>query len=390
MTDSYAKWAAGLFEQAPDTWAASFFAIEHQQAPSQRQLVDALAHTPKAASAVTSIALKDLMKLWQEHTPDVIVAAGPGPFMLGLRARLDRTPWGRKIALVGGSPGIASHLSTEALRFRLALDLLLVASINERDTVASRMHYAFSFTPIIGLSTLPYIEGLQSRSIDAGQTQEFVFAAQPDIPQDRESRLQLLKSLLLLKRRNGLDSISIKLRAQVGEAQTHTEAHSYQDLFNELITRDEASRNEIRFVYGSMRDTLENPSTILATVSSSAAIEAIALGNPALIISDFGVNEENANKVFEDSGLVHRLDEIMLPYFEKADPTWKQRNYFHPVAENDWISKVSNLTHRTSPALSAKFSRQQLLKNAISEALRTDFPQHSASLFRAYRALFKR
>ena len=390
MTDSYTKWAAGLFEQSPESWNTSIYAVEHQQAPSQRQLMDALAHTPKAASAINSIALKDLMKLWESRTPDVIVVAGPGPFMLGLRSRLDRTAWGRKIALVGGSPGIASHLSTEALRFRLALDVLLVASINERDTVASRMHYAFSFTPIIGLSTLPYIDGLKSRSVDANQKQEFVFAAQPDIPKGREDRLQLLRSLLLLKRRSGLDAINIKLRAQSGESQTHTEEHSYQDLFNELISRDEASRNEIRFVYGSMRDTLEKSSTILATVSSSAAIEAIALGNPALIISDFGVNEENANKVFEDSGLVHRLDDVTLPYLDKADQTWMQRNYFHPTAENDWISKVSGLNQRTSPDLTSKFSCQQLIKNAISEALRTDFPQHSASLFKAYRALFKR
>ena len=390
MTDSYAKWAAGLFEQAPAEWASTLFAIDHQQAPSQRQLAAALSHAPRAATSLKSATLKELLVQWEFNPPQVIVAAGPGPFMMALRARLDRTSWGGVIPLVGGSPGIAAHLSTSSLRFRVALDVLIVASTNERDVLSHKMQQQFEYSPRVALSTLPYISGLQARPITNYDIQECVFAAQPDIPQSRDDRRALLINLLQFRRTNKLEALTIKLRAIIGEAQTHTEVHSYQDIFSELVAKGDASRNEIRFVYGSMQDALENPSTILATVSSSAALEAIALGNPALIIADCGVDDEHANHVFEGSGLIHKLDEVKLPYQGLAAASWKLQNYFHPASENNWISTIESLGARTAPQLSEKFSRQEILKNAISEALRTDFPQRSASLFKLYRAVFKR
>ncbi len=387
MTDSYAKWAAGLFDHAPAEWQCNFVVVDHQQSPTSRQLEAALSGNPSAQSHVKRMPLKSLMNQWQLNPPNVIVAAGPGPFILALRQRLDKTSWGFSIPLVGGSPGIATHLDENSLRFRLALDVLIVASHNERLTLTQEMTKNFQHHPLIALSTLPFIANIDSRKQD-DEHQDLVFAAQPDIPAGKHERLEVLRALLQFKRRHGLDAVYIKLRALAGEAQTHTELFSYQDLFNELVAGDEATRDEIRFLFGSMRDALQNPNTILATISSTAAIESIALGNPTLIIADCGVSRERANEVFTYSCLINHLAEVKLPYSGLPNENWKKLNYFHNSAENDWISSINDLTTRKAPALSAHFSAQLLFKNATSEALRLS--RRTAPLFTLYRLLFKR
>jgi hypothetical protein len=387
MTDSYAKWAAGLLELAPRSWKTNFYVMDHQQSPTARQLDAALAHTPHARSVMQHISSRSLMNKWKHNPPTAVVVAGPGPFILALRQRLDKTSWGRAIALIGGSPGIATHLDENSLRFRLALDVLIVASHNERTTLSREMTQLFGSHPVVALSTLPFIQNIEVRK-QTDDSQDLVFAAQPDIPATKEERLNVLRALLQFKRQHKLETIYIKLRALVGEAQTHTELFSYQDLFNELVTRDEATRDEIRFLFGSMQDALANPNSILATISSTAAIESIALGNPTLIVADAGVSRARANEVFMNSGLVNRLEDVALPYRGLPNDDWKRLNYFHNSAENDWISSIDAIQSRTSPELSQHFSSQQLLKNATSEALRLS--QQSAPLFKLYRLLFKR
>ena len=241
MTDSYAKWAAGLFELAPNNWQRSFSVIRHQQAPTDRQLEAAVAQTPLARAAMQRVAMKALLSKWQHNPPTTVVVGGPGPFILALRQRLDKTSWGQKVALVGGSPGIATHLDETSLQFRLALDILIVASENERQTLSTEMSKLFGHHPAVALSTLPFIQHISQRKQDDSQ-QDMVFAAQPDIPASKHERLEVLKSLLQFKRHHQLDAVYIKLRALAGEAQTHTEYFSYQDLFNELIAGGEAAR----------------------------------------------------------------------------------------------------------------------------------------------------
>ncbi|GAA3419482.1 DUF6716 putative glycosyltransferase [Streptosporangium vulgare] len=66
------------------------------------------------------------------------------------------------------------------------------------------------------------------------------------------------------------------------------------------------------------------------TVSSTAALEAIAQKVPLLVLSDFGVGAEMINLVFEDSGLLGTLDDLSAGRFLDPDDAWCKVNYFHP------------------------------------------------------------
>ena len=78
----------------------------------------------------------------------------------------------------------------------------------------------------------------------------------------------------------------------------------------------------------------------LATVSSTAALEAMAAGVPVLIISDFGVSADLINLVFADSGCLGTLDDLRADRFAQPDPAWSTANYFHPASDNDWLAII--------------------------------------------------
>ena len=79
------------------------------------------------------------------------------------------------------------------------------------------------------------------------------------------------------------------------------------------------------------------------TVSSTAALEAIAMDRPILIISDFGVSAEMINVVFEGSGCLGTLDDLRSDRFFRPDPRWLEANYFHHATENDWLKRLAEL-----------------------------------------------
>jgi capsule polysaccharide modification protein KpsS len=70
---------------------------------------------------------------------------------------------------------------------------------------------------------------------------------------------------------------------------------------DDLVAQRRTSRDAVGFVGGSMHDALRTARGFV-TVSSTAALEAMAMDRPTLIISDFGVSAEMINLVFEGSG----------------------------------------------------------------------------------------
>ena len=104
-----------------------------------------------------------------------------------------------------------------------------------------------------------------------------------------------------------------------------------------------ASRADaVAFVGGSMQDVLRT-SRGFVTVSSTAALEAMAMNRPTLIISDFGVSAEMINLVFEESGCLGTLDDLRSGRLCQADPQWLEANYFHPAEENNWLELLNQL-----------------------------------------------
>ena len=137
-------------------------------------------------------------------------------------------------------------------------------------------------------------------------------------------------------------SAVVKLRAWSEEQQTHKETWSYAEIMQDLVTQRCISADAVRFVGGSMHDALRT-SRGFVTVSSTAALEAMAMNRPTLIISDFGVSAEMINLAFEESGCLGTLDDLRAGRLCQPDPQWLEANYFHASEENNWFELLTQL-----------------------------------------------
>jgi hypothetical protein len=191
-----------------------------------------------------------------------------------------------------------------------------------------------------GLARLPFLpDGGSAPAVvvtNDERSRPLVFAAQAKVPAVREQRLEILRALA------GTGVAVVKLRAVRDEQQTHREAWSYPALWDELVGDGSVRGDEVRFIGGAMHEALDGAAG-LATVSSTAALEAMALGLPVLVLSDFGVSAELINLVFEDSGCLGTLSDLTSGRLRYPDHSWLAANYFHPAADNDWLVRLDRL-----------------------------------------------
>jgi Putative glycosyltransferase (DUF6716) len=128
----------------------------------------------------------------------------------------------------------------------------------------------------------------------------------------------------------------------VGGTADHKETWSYPEILDDLVAQRRISAGAVRFVAGSMHDALRTARGFV-TVSSTAALEAMAMNRSTLIISDFGVSAEMINLVFEESGCLGTLDDLRSGRLCQANPQWLEANYFHASEENNWLDLLTQL-----------------------------------------------
>jgi hypothetical protein len=168
-----------------------------------------------------------------------------------------------------------------------------------------------------------------------------IFAAQAKVPAEHDDRMALLAALAELARRRAPHRVVVKVRARSGEAQTHAEEHDYADLLAELARLVDVPANLV-VEDGPMADKLARAAA-LVTVSSTAALEAVALDLPALIVDDFGVSPAMINTVFQGAGLFGSTADLVAGRFRHADSAWLADNYFHEAGADDWASRLDAL-----------------------------------------------
>ena len=346
-TDSYLKWAVGLNDLIPQSWRTSLVLVKSLQNPSLRQIE--LAVGEKNSDSIVREHVFSTIRRVMRTKPDIIVVAATGPFLVLFRWLLDLTPQGSQVKLVSGSPGIAYHLVGAPLRARTSADLLLMAGKAELERIAGALK-AMSVNTKLALATLPFLNAASSKPKHPGP-EVLIFAPQPDMPKTLEDRQKVLIELSRLRKEFPALRIIVKLRAIEGEAQTHFEAHPYPRLAEELAELGLISAGDFEFEVGSISEFLKNSNATLVTVSSTAALESLAMGNSTQIISDFGVEDALANAVFEDSGLVWNIRDYGLARLQKPNQVWLEKNYFHKKSEDNWVQALSQLTEskRVSP-----------------------------------------
>jgi hypothetical protein len=338
-SDSYVKWGAALLGQVPDGWQRSLIVLASPALPSVTQLAAALNGAVDSIGAPPILELAALAVRIAALKPDVVLLSVRGPLvtvvMRAISGAVDVRP-----VIVSGLPGISIPATERSIADRAQVDLFVLHSrreLREFEAVAARMGTDMRF----GLSTLPFLPRTVLPQKAQGRTQngEVIFAAQARVPAERADRLALLSSLAESARRHPYLRVVVKVRAARGEQRTHAERYDYADLIGEL---DPPAPHNLVLAGGAMSDHLAGAAG-LVTVSSTAAIEAIALSIPVIIVTGFGVTAELNNTVFDGSGLLGNCGDLVEGRFRHPNAAWLDDNYFHVAENNDWVVGVEKL-----------------------------------------------
>lgn len=359
-TDSYLKWSAATLATLPGHWERTQLVIENPVMPSAAQIIAA------TRLPVEVLRRSELRRRIRQLRPDVVLLAATGPVVADLAADpLFQTP--TRPVLLTGLPGISVPATRSAVRHRKGCDLFVLHSHRE---IAEFAELARTFAPALdfGLARLPFLHASRPTGDDR---RDLVFAAQAKVPPAREDREQIVLALAAAG-----DAV-IKVRALADEQQTHREEWPYPQLLAELLDEGRIEPDAVRCVGGGMADALAQARG-LVTVSSTAALEAMAGGIPVLIITDFGVSAQMINLVFEGSGCLGSLADLPAGRIRLADPAWLDANYFHPVRDNDWIDQLIELLDRRATAGLPRPIRSSSARKRLRRRLRLLIPPTTA------------
>ncbi|WP_417235318.1 DUF6716 putative glycosyltransferase [Arthrobacter sp.] len=341
-SDSYFKFACATLHRLGPGWDRQVVLARTPILPTAEQRASAVEGTFLQDAPPTQVLpLAGLGPLLD--TADVVLAAATGPVVQEVFHRVAASHLrgaprsasseplpGRTTALVSALPGVAYPATAKAMRFRALGDAFITHSQAE----------AREFTELLGsvggtqdilTARLPFLGSRGEPVPVASAVHSVVFAAQAKFPVERGQREQVLEALARTRRAHPDVEVIVKLRARAGEPQTHREEFPFDRLWDDLLARGRVSAGEVKFVTGPMAGVLR-PGTLLATVSSTAVLEAIDQGLPCLVLGDFGIGPELYNGVFAGSGLVGSLRDVTELAVRHPHSAWLQDHYFHAQA----------------------------------------------------------
>ncbi|MDQ7878003.1 hypothetical protein Q9R08_08475 [Microbacterium sp. QXD-8] len=339
-TDSYVKWAAALLGGVADRWDAALLVLETPLVVSDAQLASALSGSRLPRERVERISYGRLNARLAELEADVVVLGARGPLVRVLARDLAALP--QRPVVVTGLPGISIPATRRAVVYRLQCDLFVVHSrreVREFGALSARTGYAHRYA----LATLPFARGARVSGSGGGGGGDLVFAAQAKVPAERADRLGIARMLVRAAEADPSRRVVVKLRAATGEHQTHVEQDGYPELLAalgplppNLVTSTAPMRKALATAEG------------LVTVSSTAAIEAIARGIPVIALDTYGVSPQLINETLADADLLAGEEDVVARRFRHPDPEWLDENYFHPPEADDWTDHVEALLAQRS------------------------------------------
>ena len=379
-SDSYLKFACATLESLGEGWECEVLLVRSPILPTLEQIQAATAGTFLAGKAPRVIPASGLRTALAGA--DVVLAAATGPVVEEVFTQAARMP--QRPALLSALPGVAFPATRKALNYRALGDAFITHSHAECRAF-SDLADAMKLPQRILVSRLPFLASPGRPEPQQVPLRSVVFAPQAKVPVERDQRVAILQALAALARRRPELSVRVKLRAWAGEPQTHLEQYPFDQLWSDLVAARAVGGHELQFCTGPMSAQL-TPAAAMVTVSSTAALEALDAGLPVLILDDFGLSEQMLNKVFDGSGLVGNLDDLVAGRFRHPEHRWLRDNYFHaPTVPLDEL--LVNFAERaragklaTDPERLAAVQRRKMRSR-----LRTVLPSPALKLVRRLR-----
>ncbi|WP_372699566.1 DUF6716 putative glycosyltransferase [Arthrobacter sp. JSM 101049] len=417
-SDSYFKFACSTLDALGPAWDRQVVLVRTPILPTPGQQAAATAGTFLQDTApVRVLPTRALAPLLE--SADVVLAAATGPvvqevfhrvaarhlrptaYPLARVCRAARRLWrghrvtgppassspvrtGRSTALVSALPGVAYPATAKAMRFRALGDAFITHSHAEaRDFTA--VLAALGERQAVLTARLPFLASAGQPVPNTTTVGSVVFAAQAKFPVERIEREQVLEALARTGRANPHVQVIVKLRATAGGPQTHREAHPFDRLWQDLLARGRVGAGEVRFATGPM-DAVLRPGTLLVSVSSTAVLEAVDRGLPAIVLGDFGVGPALYNQVFAGSGLVGGLADVEALDGRHPETGWLRDHYFHPPGPEPAASLLELARRARAGGLSTSADAVAAARRlAVRNRLRTALPAPALRLVRAMR-----
>jgi hypothetical protein len=226
----------------------------------------------------------------------------------------------RRPVLVSAYPGILFRHQLEGMLDRSGVDLLCLNAESD----AELYRQACTALDIDGsnavVTGLPILWPLQPR-LQVPDGAAIVFFEQPSVPDNPIQRKYICRRLADLAKAWPQHPVIFKPRTSPVEATLHRH-------HGEMASRvDKLSRriDNLQISYKPSLSLLKRCGCAI-TVSSTAAMEAMALGISTRIVADLGVNESLGNHYFLESGALASFDAIVRdPFSALHDPGWLER-----------------------------------------------------------------
>jgi hypothetical protein len=253
--------------------------------------------------------------------------AGLNALVLGLDGRRTRetllllqSEWSgepRRPVLVSAYPGILFRHQLEGMMDRSGVDLLCLNAEVDLD-LYRRGCQDLGIDGGNGLLTgLPILWCLQPRP-QPPEPGAIVFFEQPSVPDNPIQRRYLCRRLADLARAWPDHPVIFKPRTSIVEATLHR----HHGEMARRVAKMARKFSNLRISHKPSLALLQRCACAI-TVSSTAAMEAMALGVSTRIVADLGVNETLGNHYFLGSGALADFDAIVRdPFTPRHDPDW--------------------------------------------------------------------
>lgn len=198
---------------------------------------------------------------------------------------------------------------------RAACDVVAVNSTADMRRFAAIADYLDIPADNLLLTGLPFI-GDPAAQRRNGPIRTVLFADQPTVPVERRDRLFLYRKLIDYAVHHPERKVVLKPRHRPGEDTIHRMKHHPA----KVLAKESLPPN-FSIDYTPVSEALVDLDLLL-TVSSTAAIEALAAGCRVSFVADLGINERLGNHVFIESGLVRTFADLKADRIGTPDADW--------------------------------------------------------------------
>ncbi|MEO5714672.1 MAG: DUF6716 putative glycosyltransferase [Luteolibacter sp.] len=221
-------------------------------------------------------------------------------------------------------PGIIFRHHYDGFSARMPADLVLLNSKADvecysslRSALGGGSDNSFCLGPVTVIGCEKFVFQQERKMV--------LFFDQPSVPHTKEEKTHIFEQLSLLSEVYPGYDFCVKLRVSPKESTLHRGGQATLEILRNFNRNLPPGRKTLGLVDGPPRELIAK-SALCLSVSSTALIESIACGCPAVAISDFGVDEEYGVAFFIGSGIIGGLTEIDPGNPPQVSPEWMDRN----------------------------------------------------------------